>query len=33
MTMSEFVHRVLKDVEFEDFTVADTVDPPYFEAL
>ncbi|MFJ9033941.1 SMI1/KNR4 family protein [Streptomyces sp. NPDC102274] len=33
MTMSEFVYRVLDDVGFEDFTVADTVDPPYFEAL
>jgi hypothetical protein len=33
MTMSEFVYRVLTDVGFEDFTVADTVDPPYFEAL
>ncbi|MFJ6569064.1 SMI1/KNR4 family protein [Streptomyces sp. NPDC091292] len=33
MTMCEFVHRVLTDVGFEDFTVADTVDPPYFEPL
>ncbi|MFE9173316.1 SMI1/KNR4 family protein [Streptomyces kebangsaanensis] len=33
MTMSEFVHRVLHDVGFEGFTVADVVDPPYFERL
>ncbi|WP_369033167.1 SMI1/KNR4 family protein [Streptomyces adonidis] len=31
MSMSEFVFRVLTDVEFEEFTVADLVDPPYFQ--
>lgn len=31
MTMSEFLFHLLTDDEIEDFTVADIVDPPYFE--